>query len=84
MDLYTRFRNIRPDHIRHVSLAPFTREFRTDDPTDDTLAIGPRVGREGQIQAMARDVFLGTKPIATPFEIQLDGSENAAPAPASR
>jgi polyisoprenyl-teichoic acid--peptidoglycan teichoic acid transferase len=72
--LYAHFRSIRPDHVRHVSLAPYTHEVRTDDPTDDTLAIVPRPGQEIAIRTMSRDVFHGTGPIVTPSEIRLGGS----------
>jgi polyisoprenyl-teichoic acid--peptidoglycan teichoic acid transferase len=74
--LYSTFRNMEKDHIRHVSLAPFTRLIPTHDLADPTPAVGPRAGDNRQIQLMARDVFAHTEPIVTESQIRPGTEEN--------
>lgn len=71
VNLYSRYRNMSRDQVRHVSLAPFTRSIPTGDPNDPTPAVGPRSGDDRQIQAMARTVFREMTPIVTKSQIQL-------------
>jgi LCP family protein required for cell wall assembly len=78
--LYTTFRGMKRDHIRHVSLAPFTRTIPTHDPADPTPAVGPRTGDNRQIQLMARNVFAGAEPIVTRSQIR-PGLEENSPRP---
>ena len=80
IELYTTFRQMSPDQIRHVSFAPFTKPVKTDDPADPTPAVGPRTENGEQIHAMARDVFNDTDPIVTESQIRLGAA--AAPPPA--
>jgi LCP family protein required for cell wall assembly len=73
IQLYSRYRDMKTDQVRHVSFAPFTHSVKTHDPADPTPAVGPRAGDNREIRAMARDVFLDTKPIVTESQIQLGG-----------
>jgi LCP family protein required for cell wall assembly len=79
--LYSVYRDMKKNQVRHVSLAPFTHAVKTNDPADPTPAVGPRAGNNNRIQAMARDVFLDTKPIVTETQIQV-GRDPVPPPPA--
>lgn len=68
-DLYARYRNMRPDRIRHVSLAPFTQPVPTHDEKDPTPAVGPKHGDARPILSMARDIFEDVRPIITKTQI---------------
>lgn len=83
VELYTLYRNMRKEQLRHVSFAPFTRPVKTDDPADPTPAVGPQAGDNRQIATMARDVFLDSAPIVTKTQIQLGAAGEPAPPPAS-
>lgn len=80
--LYATFRGMKREHLRHVSLAPFTRLIPTHDPADPTPAVGPRSGDNRQIQLMARDVFASAEPIVTQSQIR-PGVEESSPRPTS-
>lgn len=80
VELYSLYRDMKPDQIRHVSFAPFTKPIRTNDPADPTPAVGPRTGNPVQIHAMARNVFNEMTPIVTKSQIRLGAA--AAPQPA--
>lgn len=71
IELYSLYRNTKPDQIRHVSMAPFTKAVKTNDPADPTPAVGPRSGDSRQIHAMARDVFNDMTPIVTRSQIPI-------------
>jgi LCP family protein required for cell wall assembly len=83
IELYTKYREMKRDQIRHVSLAPLTEPVRTNDPADPTPAVGPRNGDAARIREMARSVFTDMRPVITESQIPL-GSEAAAAAPNAR
>jgi LCP family protein required for cell wall assembly len=81
VELFSLYRTMKREGIRHVSMAPFTKAIKTNNPADPTPAVGPRSGDSRQIYAMARDVFSDTKPIVTKTQIQLGSAEVPPPLP---
>lgn len=71
IELYSLFRDIKPESVRHVSLAPFLDIFMVTNPADPGEAVRPRTGNYGEIQSVMRTVFTSNKPIVTRDEIQL-------------
>ena len=92
VELYSMYRGLTDDKLRHVSLAPFLEVFMVTNPSDPGEAVRPPTGAYQQIHIMARNVFNGERPIVTRDEIQLQppppkpavvppsiGLENGAP-----
>jgi LCP family protein required for cell wall assembly len=74
--LYSVYRDMKKNQVRHVSFAPFTHAVKTNDPADPTPAVGPRAGTNRDIALMARDVFGDTRPIVTRTQIQFSADTN--------
>ena len=71
IDLYSTFRDMPKDNVRHVSLAPFTEIFMVNDPSDPGEAVKPRTGDFNEIHVVVHSVFTSNKPIVTRDEIPL-------------
>ena len=78
VELYSMFRGLDRNQIRHVSLKPFTEVFNVTDPADPGEAVRPRTGNFNEIHTVADTVFTNTKPIVMRDEIQLT---NVGPPP---
>ena len=70
-ELYSMFRGLDRNQIRHVSLKPFTEVFMVTDPADPGEAVRPRTGNFNEIHVVARSIFTNSKPIVMRDEIQL-------------
>ena len=80
VQLYSTYRDMKKDQIRHVSLAPFTKAVKTNNPADPTPAVGPKAGDNREIVTMAKTIFSDNKAIVTKSQIPL-GQEPEDPTP---
>lgn len=80
VELYSRYRTMDKEQIRHVSFAPFTHAVKTGDPNDPTPAVGPRSGDEREIHTMAQNIFSDMTPIVTRSQIQIGQRETSTSA----
>ncbi|HEV7920860.1 MAG TPA: LCP family protein [Thermoanaerobaculia bacterium] len=77
--LYSKFRDMPPGSLRHVSLAPLTEVFLVTDPNDPGEAVRPRGGNWLSIKQLAANVFSDNKPVVNRDQIQLSDAEPPKP-----
>lgn len=71
IELYSTFRDMTRQSVRHVSLAPFLDIVNVTDPADPGEAVRPRSGNWNEIRQLAQTEFTSTAPVVTRDEIPL-------------
>ena len=77
--LYSKFRDMPPGSLRHVSLAPLTEVFMVTDPKDPGEAVRPKGGSWAPLQKLLANVFSDNKPVVNRDQIQLSDAEPPKP-----
>ena len=75
ISLYSTFRSVSPQQVRHVSLKPLTMVFEVTRLAEPGEAVAPRTGDYTELQTVTRNVFNSEQQISTGDEIRFNGSK---------